>query len=333
MGYPKQVYDQAWQVMDSRARAARERAAARREQALRSAPEIAAIEREMAAGATGITKAVVTDPHRAGELIEELSRQNLALQERRAELLKRNGFPPDYLAEQFGCPLCRDQGYVGTRMCSCLKSLLEAEAYARLSAAAPVSQCTFENFSLEYYPTAADQSGGAPRTRMEEIFTYCRRYAAGFSPESESLLLLGRTGLGKTHLSLAIAAAVTRRGFGVVYTPVQNLMDRLETAKFSYDSGKKEEYADHTRAAITCDLLVLDDLGTEFATQFSQSALYNIINTRQVENRPTIISTNLELAEIEQKYTQRMVSRLAGAYKVLKFTGKDIRFIKKTQGR
>lgn len=332
MGYPKQVYDQAWQVMDTRARAARERAAARREQALRATPEIAAIEREMAVGATGITKAVVTNPQRAGELIEELAKQNLALQERRAELLKLHGFPPDYLAEQFGCPLCKDQGYVGTRMCGCLKSLLESEAYARLSAAAPVSQCTFENFSLEYYP-AADQPGGAPRARMGEILAYCRRYADGFSPDTESLLLLGKTGLGKTHLSLAIAATVTRRGFGVVYTPVQNLMDTLESTKFSYDSGKKEEYADHVRAAITCDLLVLDDLGTEFATQFSQSALYNIINSRQVENRPTIISTNLELAEIEQKYTQRMVSRLAGSYKVLKFTGKDIRFIKKTLGK
>jgi len=333
LGYPKEVYDRAWQMMEQRAAQARQRGADRRRKVLRAAPEVAEIEREMAYQAAGITKTVLGAPDRAGELIEELAQRNLALQEMRGELLQKNGFAPDYLEEQFGCALCRDQGYVGARMCGCLQSLLEAEAYARLSDSAPVESCSFESFSLGYYPKTADAAGVSPHARMGDILAFCKSYAEGFSPASESLLLLGKTGLGKTHLSLAIAGAVTRKAYSVVYTPVQSLMDKLESDKFSYDAAKKEQYAGNVRSTVSCDLLVLDDLGTEFMTQFTSSTLYSIINSRLVSGRPTIVSTNLEMAEIEQKYSERMVSRLMGIYKVLKFTGRDVRLVKKGQGR
>jgi len=333
LGYSKQVYNKAWQTLENRGAEARARAAARREEVLKRIPRITGIQQEMAAGAAGITRAVINAPARAGDLIEKLAEQNLSLQQQRSALLLENGFPPDYLEEQFGCPHCRDKGYVGTGMCICLRELLASAAYAELSAAAPVRSCSFDTFSLDYYPDAPGPDGKSPRGRMRDILTVCRSYAASFSPGSESLLLIGQTGLGKTHLSLAIAEAVIGAGFGVVYTPVQRLLDTLESEKFSYDTQLKEQYAEHLRSAITCDLLVLDDLGTEFITQYSNSVLYSIINSRQVEGRPTIISTNLELAEIESKYAQRMLSRLVCAYKVLKFTGKDIRFIKKTQPR
>jgi DNA replication protein DnaC len=167
---------------------------------------------------------------------------------------------------------------------------------------------------------------------MADVLDACKRYAAEFSRESPSLLMLGKTGLGKTHLSLAICSALAEKGFGVVYTPVQKLTDRLEAVKFSYSDAAKEQYAAELENATGCDLLVLDDLGAEFVTQFSSAALYNIVNTRMAENRPTIISTNLEPQELEQKYSQRMSSRLLGGCHALRFTGRDIRFEKKFRG-
>ena len=333
MGYPKQIYDKAWQVLDQRAAEARALTASRRGKAISAVPEIAQIEREMAVGAAGITKVVIASPDRAGELIQELAQKNLALQERRRALLTENGFPPDYLEEQFGCRRCKDKGYIGTEMCACLRELLESEAYARLSASAPVDRYTFESFSLDVYPDTPDQTGISPRARMADVRAFCLRYAQSFSPKSESLLFIGQTGLGKTHLSLAIAAAAIEAGYGVVYTPMQKLMDTLEQGKFSYDEGKKEQYAENIRMIQSCDLLVLDDLGTEFINQFSIAVLYNIINTRQVEGRPTIVSTNLEIEEIEQKYTERMFSRLLCVYKTVQFAGRDVRSIRRSQNR
>lgn len=331
MGYPKEVYNRAWEELSRRSQAARELTRTRREEIRRAVPEIARLEREMARTAATVARAIIADPDHAQENIARLSEQNLTMQHSRGELLMANGYPADYLAEQYGCPHCRDHGYVGAEMCGCLRRLLKREAYTQLSAVSQAGLCRFETFSLDYYPAKpVDGSGIVPRQRMAQILEVCGQYAATFSPGAQSLLLIGHTGLGKTHLSLAIAAAVTEAGYGVVYTPLQKLMDRLESNKFSRASGG-EQYAENIEFVTSCDLLVLDDLGTEFHTQFTGAVLYNIINTRLVEGRPTIISTNLELSQIEEKYSQRMVSRLVCSYKVLKFYGRDIRFIQKSE--
>lgn len=331
MGYPKEVYDRAWEELSRRAENARQRALSRREEIRRALPEIERIERDMAATALSVARVVVLEPSLAEERVAALREENLALQQRRTEMLQSIGFPADYLAEQHGCPICRDSGYVGARMCECLRDLLKKAAYSQLGAVSQAKACGFDNFSLHYYPSQpVDESGIIPRERMEQIYAFCREYAAKFAPGAESLLLLGRTGLGKSHLSLAIARTITELGYGVVYTPVQKLMDRLESEKFSRGENR-EQYLDNMEFVLGCDLLVLDDLGTEFYTQFTAAVLYNIINSRLVENRPTIISTNLELGQIEEKYSQRMVSRLICSYNALKFYGKDIRFIKKQE--
>lgn len=331
MGYPKEVYDDAWRELERRATTAREEQRARREEIRRILPEIEQLERAMAKTAANITGAVMLGKKGAVSRIEELKQLSLSLQQQRAALLQKQGYPTDYLAEQHGCNHCRDTGYTGRKMCHCLKELLTKAAYLRLGAVSNANDCSFESFSLSYYPEQPlDHSGIVPRRRMAQIFQYCRQYATDFSHESESLLFLGQTGLGKTHLSLAIASAVTGKGFGVLYSSVQKLMDRLESQKFSNANNMREQYRDSVNYILHCDLLVLDDLGTEFYTQFTASVLYNIINSRLAEKRPTIINTNLDLPKIEEKYSQRMVSRLACGYKVLRFCGKDIRFIQKT---
>ena len=164
---------------------------------------------------------------------------------------------------------------------------------------------------------------------MKEILDFCRDYAADFATDSPSLLLYGATGLGKTHLSLAIASEAVKKGYGVIYGSAQNLMSRLEKEHFS--SGRNSEYEGSEQALLECDLLIIDDLGAEFSTQFTVAELYNIINTRIMSRLPVIISTNLTPDGLEQKYTQRITSRIIGNYITLYLCGKDIRQIKNTE--
>lgn len=328
MGYPKQVYQRANEELTRRREAARELGLARTREIAERLPEITRIHREMAESAISVTRLVTASAGDISPRIDALRDKNLELQRRRAVILAAAGYPEDYLAEQKACGNCGGSGYIGQDMCGCFREILKREAYAELSAVSQANNSSFADFRLEYYPLEA-AGGTPPRTHMSGILDACVSYVANFSPRSPSLLMLGHTGLGKTHLSLAIAGEVTGNGYGVVYTPVQKLMDKLEAQKFSYAAEAKEQYARDLENVLGCDLLVLDDLGAEFITNFSSSALYNIVNTRLVESRPTIISTNLEPAGIEEKYSPRMLSRLIGGYTVMKFLGKDIRFVKK----
>ena len=331
MSYSKQVRDKAWEALSARREAARESAAARREEVRRRVPKALALEREMAAQAASVTRLVIADPQGASARIEALAADNLRLQERRAQLLAQAGYPSNYLEERYECGQCQDTGYRANKMCECMCSLLRREAAAALGRAAPMKECTFETFLLEYYDDAPDENGVSLRERMRDKRDYCRGWADEFSPRSESMLLVGPTGVGKTHLTVAMAGKVAQAGYGVMYTPIQRMMDALEGEKFARDSAAREKYLGATEAYLDCDLLVLDDLGTEFSSSFTGAALFNILNTRLVEQRPTLISTNLELADIKARYNQRMASRLVYGYKVLRLVGKDIRFIKKRE--
>jgi len=324
MGYSKQVYEKAYAILDSRLQRSRAEADALRVEVLKNIPEIERIEREMAGLAAKSIHAAANGGGDVAGRIQEIGRENLKLQEFRASLLREAGYPANALSERFTCSKCGDRGYIGQEMCSCLHDLLRAQAYAMISDYPEAKSCTFEGFNVSYYPDDV-------RGRMSDIFDYCRHYADTYSTGSPSLLMTGRTGLGKTHLSLAIAAAVVGRGFGVVYTPVQRLCDRLENSKFSYQDERKDRYEQELKSVLECDLLVLDDLGTEFSSTFSTAAVGNIINSRLLDARPTIVSTNLELQALEQQYSQRMASRLGFSYKVLAFMGEDIRYLMRTR--
>ena len=182
---------------------------------------------------------------------------------------------------------------------------------------------TFDNFSLQYYTDPADQQ------RMEQVLETARRYVGLFSDEkSQNLLFFGQTGLGKTHLSSAIAKSLIDRGFDVLYETAQNLFGDFEDEKFNraYNTGVEERKTDRY---FSCDLLIIDDLGAELSNQFTASCLYNLINTRFNMGKSCIISTNLTHPEIEKRYSQRVLSRLLGQYQNLQFTGRDIRMMKK----
>ena len=207
-------------------------------------------------------------------------------------------------------------------MCICLKELLRKTAYQRLNEMTPLALCSFDSFVLDYYPEEPLSEGEAsPRKQMTNVLRYCRNYANEFSMESSSLIMQGGTGLGKTHLSLAIANAAVQKDFGVIYVSAQNMATSLERERF----GRGLEDGDTNALILGCDLLILDDLGTEFATSFVDASIYNIVNTRLMAGRPTIISTNLSLYELQKRYSERFVSRIIGSYVRLTFFGKDVR--------
>ncbi|HIS69510.1 MAG TPA: ATP-binding protein [Candidatus Gallacutalibacter stercoravium] len=322
MSYSKAVYEAATNILTQRRREAQAGAEQRRRDLYARFPRAEEIERELSSTAVRAARSVLNHGNVAQEL-RQLKESNLALQRELAGLLQSANLPQDYLEPHFACAACKDTGYIDGRMCACLRQLLRNEAYRRLNALSPLSLSTFDNFSLEYYDTAPLREGAAsPRRRMEDILGYCQRYAQSFSPASPNLLLQGATGLGKTHLSLAIANAAIEKGFGVVYGSTQNIVSKLEKERFGRGAEEDEDSEAHL---ISCDLLILDDLGTEFTTSFSTAAVYNCINSRIMAGRPTIISTNLSMRELEKSYSERFVSRIMGHYVRLEFLGRDVR--------
>lgn len=283
-------------------------------------PEIAQYEAQLSSCGLAAVKALGMGGD-AAKYIEDLSALNLRIQECIEDTLEKNGYPRDYLDIPYACKECDDTGFIGGYACKCRKALLQKLAKEELEAVSPSRSCRFDNFDLKYYPLPVDEHIGiSPRKKMEEIAEYCKCYADDFDTESPSLYMHGATGLGKTHLSLAIANTVTENGYNVIYDSAQNIMSSLEREKFGGGNAGKRE-----KEILECDLLIIDDLGSEFSTQFTVSAIYNIINTRINTSKPVIISTNLTEEELEEKYTQRITSRIIGNYVSLFFMGKDIR--------
>ena len=319
MGYSADIYRQAMRMIERRRTDAKATAEMRRREVYAKVPQMQSIDNEIAQTAVHAVKAIGMQGD-AQKFIASLSEKSLSAQEKRRALLRENGFPEDYLKVNYTCKKCSDTGFCDGMRCSCVEELMRQIAYASLCSDFPVERSTFDSFNLDFYSKRADpKTGVVPYARMGEVLEFCKQYAADFDLHSPSLFLYGETGLGKTHLSLAIAGAVTQKGFGVIYGSAQNLLNRMERERF------KGEDDGATEAILGCDLLVLDDLGAEFSTQFSVAAVYNILNTRMQSGRPVIISTNLTVKELEKRYTRRITSRIFGTYTTLAFCGSDVR--------
>ena len=264
--------------------------------------------------------------HQSARTAEELEKESLALQEKRSALLVQNGYDRAYLDPIYSCPRCRDTGWADGKICECLQKLYRAEQTAELAPLLKQGNETFENFRLEYYSPVAPAAGGvSPRTQMERVLRTCRAYAESFGPNSPNLLFTGEPGLGKTFLSAAIARVVASKGCGVAYDTAGGLLAAFEREKFSRDTDEVSDAASRVRQLTSCDLLILDDLGTEMPTAFTQSALYALLDGRLRAGKKTVISTNLDRGGIESRYGAALASRLGGEYEWLEFLGRDIR--------
>ena len=255
--------------------------------------------------------------------MEQVKKANLALQQERAALVAAN-FEEGYLDETPICQHCGGTGYIGSTMCECLQELCRQEQRKELSLLSGGKE-TFSQFRLDYYPDQYDgRYGGSPRAIMERNFRYCRSYAASFAPSSGNLLFNGGTGLGKTFLSACIARAVADRGYSVMYETASRLFSKLEQARFNANDETRRE----AEKLHNCDLLIIDDLGTEMPGQFVTSALYSLVNDRLLEGKPMLISTNLNVDEIAKRYSPQIASRVYGGFTQLTFVGEDIRVLK-----
>ena len=258
--------------------------------------------------------------------MDAVREENLSLQRERARLAAAY-FEEGYLDESPVCSCCGGTGYVGSTMCECLRELCRQEQKKEVSILSG-SKETFNQFRLDYYSDEYDPHFGAShRMIMEKNFQTCRRYALTFAANSGNLLFVGGTGLGKTFLSACIARAVADRGCSVVYETAGHLFGKLEQAKFAPSEESRREAAKF----MECDLLIIDDLGTEMPGQFVTSALYSLLNDRILEGKPMVISTNLNVDEMARRYSPQIASRLHGGFTRLTFVGSDIR-IKKSSG-
>ena len=257
------------------------------------------------------------------ELLEQARLNNLKLQQERQHLAETY-FEEGFLDETPICDNCGGSGYVGTTMCECLRELCRQEQKKEVSILSGGKE-NFNQFKLDYYPDRVDPKYGAsPRTIMERNLGLCRRYAAMFAPSAGNLLFVGGTGLGKTFLSACIARTVADRGYSVVYETANHLFAKLEQAKFSPSDDNRREAAKF----LECDLLIIDDLGTEMPGQFVTAALYSLLNDRLLMGKPMVISTNLNVEDIKRRYSPQIASRLQGSFQGLTFVGEDIRLLK-----
>lgn len=246
--------------------------------------------------------------------IIEFKKEYEKLTLKREKLLSEYGVNIYALSPDYNCKKCNDTGYVSGKLCDCVKLLAKDTYYKALCEQMPIDKCKFSSFDISLYPNE-------DKANMTDIFEFCKAYADDFSAESKSLLFLGRTGLGKTHLSLSIANVVIDKGFGVIYGSSQNFLNQIQDEAFGRSQG------DTLNALLDCDLLILDDFGTEFMSSYISTAIYNILNSRILRSIPTIISSNLSISEINSTYGERIMSRIIGNYVIKQFSGKDIRQI------
>ena len=252
--------------------------------------------------------------------------ENLMLQRERERLVAEH-FEEGFLDESPICASCGGSGYVGSNMCECLRELCRQEQKKEVSILSGGKE-TFNQFRLEYYSDAFDSRFGAsPRLLMERNFQSIRRYAMTFAPNAESMLFVGGTGLGKTFLAACVARVVADRGYSVSYETAAHLFAKLEQAKFAPTEESRREAAKLTE----CDLLIVDDLGTEMPGQFVTAALYNLLNDRMLSGKPMLITTNLTAEEMSRRYSPQIASRIYGTFAGKTFVGEDIR-LKKIRG-
>ena len=317
----EQIYSQAIDTIKVRRRAAQEQQEARSARIRQEIPETAELERQLRSVCMEIARTLGSGQC-AGQ-IRAIEQHSLEADAMLRQLLAAHGYPEDYLDMHYTCPRCSDTGFADGKPCRCLEREIGRISAEELNSHSRLALSSFDSFSMHYYDNLPAEQYQA----MEQNLQFCRQYAADFSAEEHgNILMLGNTGLGKTHLSLAAASVLLQNGFSVIYDSAGSMLHRLEQEHFG-----KREGSDTLDLLLECDLLILDDFGTEFDTSFTRSMIYTIINSRINAGKPMIINTNLTSNEIKERYGDRILSRLLFASKILHFYGKDIRIQKRAQ--
>lgn len=323
MGYSAEVMQRARQRL-ANAKADRESENLRhREEAYARVPRLKQIDWELRQSMALAAQSIFASGEDVVSAMAQVRQANQALQEERKTLIQTH-FEEGYLDDAPICEKCGGNGYVGSNMCECLAELCRQEQKKELTLLSGGKE-NFSQFRLDLYSNTPDAKLGiSPRQVMEKTLRTCRAYAAEFGEKTENLLFSGNTGLGKTFLSACIARTVADRGYSVVYETASRMFSQMERARFSGDEDARRETEKYTQ----CDLMIIDDLGTEMGGQFTTAALYSVINDRLLQKKATIISTNLNTKDIEERYSAQIASRLLGSFQRVAFLGEDIRRLK-----
>ena len=318
MAYNPQTYARIMEQYENRGNEARNAARARMIELESIIPGLAELDEELSQTGMQILDAIRNYPDTLEQRLAEIEARNELLLEKKHALIVAAGYPANYTDVHYLCEACSDTGYIDGKMCSCLKTALALEAYEHSGIANLLRSQTFESFSLDYYrhnPKIYEQ--------MSKNLLNIRLFAERFNGKnSGNLAFFGNTGLGKTHLSSAVAKAVIDRGYDVLYTTAIGMISDFEYQRFGNSTNSE---VSPTSRYFDCDLLIIDDLGTEISNQFTVTTLYNIIDTRLKTGRSMLISTNLSPDELRKRYWDRITSRLFGEFMLVPFVGKDVR--------
>lgn len=287
-------------------------------------PELEAVDAEIKSLGLKLYKIALSGDDVKAQIADLRNGQKSLLEKKKA-LLSANGYPEDELSERFMCPDCHDTGAIGTKSCECFKRKLIEKAYEQSNLSAQLTNQSFDTFDMSLYSEEVDSYYGiSPKKHMEGILASCKSFVQNFGATDENLLFWGEPGLGKTFLSTCIAKELIAKQYSVIYETAYKTFSMLEELKFK-KSDNEEKLKFKVEKLYSCDLLILDDLGSEFTTQYTTASLFDIINSRLISGKKTLINTNLSMAELEKKYGERVVSRLFGHFRVLQFIGSDIR--------
>ncbi len=295
-------------------------------------PELSEIDSEISRGSVECAKRSLRGE--AGAL-EGLRARNEELSARKDAILREHGYPADYLEPEYHCPDCRDTGYIDGGKCHCFRQAVVDVLYAQSNVRRAVEEENFNTFSYRFYSDSYtdETTHQTPLANIQRVVASAKEFVANFDTLHENLLIYGNTGVGKTFLSNCIAGELLASGHTVIYLTAFQLFDILEHYKFDRSSSNSdqsyEETADRFSYILDCDLLIIDDLGTELTNAFISSQLYLCINERLLGQKSTIISTNLSFEQLKNTYSERIFSRITSSYTFLKIIGGDIRIQKK----
>ncbi len=332
MGYSAAVVKKVRESFENKRQDAVNLAEKHRDEVYLKCPSIIEIDKALSLTGLSVFEASLSGTKGLEKRIEKIKKENLELQAAKRQLLVSCGYPEDYTDIKYSCPKCDDTGYIGIDMCSCMKKALVKEAYNSSGLGKVLGSQTFKSFDLSFYSDKAEGNEASIRDQMASILEKSKQYVSDFGKigKEANLLFIGTTGLGKTHITTAIAKGIIDKGFDVVYDSAQNIIRSFEMQKFDKDETAIFE----TQRYFDCDLLIIDDLGTEFKNSFTQSCIYNLLNTRINAGKCMIISTNIDsVSELRSTYDDRISSRLIGSFRTFHFVGSDIRLKKVRENR
>lgn len=324
-------YNAVLRMYDSRQLNNRRAYELRRQEVYRCVPELEELDARQVSASIRKIKEAITEPGISATRTADSVSDYSAARER---LLTDAGFPKDYLDMRYTCPACRDTGYINEKKCKCFKAAFINLLYGDSALRSALDKENFSTFSYEYYADDVTDhlTGLTPYQNIQNAVASAKKFIAEFdTPDTDchNLLICGNTGVGKTFLTNCIAHELIRAGYGVVYLSANELLTVLEDYKFKRNSSADSETIyEHYTAIHECDLLIIDDLGTEMVNNFAISQLFHLLNSRQLQRRSTIISSNLSMQHIKETYSERIFSRIASSYDYIRLFGEDIRLKK-----